>query len=256
MVAPANVDVAGMKVANVDRWGLLDQMFAALAEERGGWVVTANLDFLRRFVKDPASRELYNAGDIIIADGMPLVWAAQLQGTPLPERIPGSTLIWLLAERAAQENRSLYFLGGDPGTAAAAKLVLQERWPDLRVVGHSEPWVSSPPSEAELESIAQEIRDCRPDIILVGLGSPKQEYVIQALLHQFPKAWMMGVGISFSFVAGQERRAPVWLRRIGLEWFHRLLHDPKRLAKRYLVDDLPFAFELLLGALKRRFSKS
>ncbi|MBW2713801.1 MAG: WecB/TagA/CpsF family glycosyltransferase [Deltaproteobacteria bacterium] len=245
-----------MNVACVDRWELLDQMFSALSEERGGWVITANLDFLRRFVKDPESRELYNAGDIIVADGMPLVWAAKLQGTPLPERIPGSTLTWLLAERAAQENRSLYLLGGDPGAAAAARVVLEERWPGLRIAGHSAPWVSNPPSQEELQSIAQEIRDCSPDIILVGLGSPKQEYVIQALLQQFPKAWMMGVGISFSFVAGQERRAPIWVRRIGLEWFHRLLHDPRRLAKRYLVDDLPFAFELLLGALKHRFSKS
>jgi N-acetylglucosaminyldiphosphoundecaprenol N-acetyl-beta-D-mannosaminyltransferase len=162
----------------------------------------------------------------------------------------------LVAERAAREGRSIYLLGGAPGVAQAAEVKLCRSSPQLTVAGRSSPVVMMPPSADDLEQIRAELARCRPDIVLVALGSPKQEHVIRALRPDFPAAWMIGVGISLSFVAGRKRRAPRWMRRAGLEWLHRLAHEPRRLGRRYLLDDVPFAFELFARALWRRVSSS
>jgi N-acetylglucosaminyldiphosphoundecaprenol N-acetyl-beta-D-mannosaminyltransferase len=115
--------------------------------------------------------------------------------------------------------------------------------------------VSSPPTPAELAPIREELARLRPDILLVGLGSPKQESLIQALRPALPAAWMIGVGISFSFIAGDVRRAPSWMQKTGLEWVHRMAQEPRRLAHRYLVDDIPFAFSLFWHAFRRRVTR-
>lgn len=244
-----------MRLARVDRWQLLDHIFAELADGRGGWLITANLDFLLRHAREPQMRRLYGQADVRVADGMPLVWAAALQGDPLPERVPGSSLLELIAARAHAERRSLYLLGGADDAARRAADVLSTTYPGLRLAGHSSPWVSEPPTAAELESIVAEVERARPDLLLVGLGSPKQEHLIELLRPRFAAVWMVGVGISFSFVAGQVRRAPPWMRKLGIEWVHRMAQEPRRLAKRYLVHDLPFAFELFGRAALRRVGR-
>ncbi len=242
-------ELMGMSLAAIDRWQLVDVMFDAMRRGQGGWLVTANLDFLRRWVHDPAVRSLYGAADLRVADGMPLVWAASLLGTPLPERVPGSSIIYLLAGRAALEGRRIYLLGGDPGAAEGARTVLERHYPGLSVCGCACPWFSVPPTDEEIADAADDLARARPDLVLVGLGSPKQEYVIRALRGHLgdtlPATWWMGVGITFSFVAGIVRRAPPALRRAGLEWVHRLAQEPGRLGRRYLVEDLPFAIRLL-----------
>lgn len=245
----------GLRLARLDRWQLLDHMFSRLAAGRGGWLVTANLDFLRRYVLDAPSRALYDAADLRVADGMPLVWACKLQGTPLPGRVPGSSLVWLLVERAAREGRSVYLLGGTPEANAGAAKVLADKYPGLNLCGRSSPTLGSPPSRGELDSIAEELARCSPDLLLAALGSPKQEQVIEMLRSRLPSTWMVGVGISLSFVAGEIRRAPKWMRKIGLEWLHRLLQDPRRLARRYLLDDIPFALRLFRHAFSERLSR-
>jgi N-acetylglucosaminyldiphosphoundecaprenol N-acetyl-beta-D-mannosaminyltransferase len=252
MTEHGTVDLMGMSIDRMDRWQLLDHMFDALERREGGWVITANLDFLRRHAKDPHMRSLYDDADIRVADGMPLVWAARLQGDALPERVAGSSLVTILAERAAAEGRSIYLLGGDPGAAEGCRDELVRQFPKLNVCGLSNPWFSNPPTREELDATAAELDRCEPDIVLVGLGSPKQELVIQGLRDRFGGTWMIGVGLSFSFVAGLVRRAPPLLRRWGMEWIHRLAQEPRRLARRYLMEDLPFAVELFATTLVQR----
>jgi len=252
---PPTCELFGMTLARLGMQQTLDHMFAALASGRGGWLVTANLDFLRRHVKDPQARALYDRADVTVADGMPLVWAARLQGDLLPERVAGSSMVALVAERAAAEHRSIYLLGGAPGAAAKAAEILAGQFPGLRVCGTSSPMLSSPPTAAELDPIREELARLRPDILFVGLGSPKQENVIDALRATLPGSWMIGVGITFSFIAGDVRRAPRWMQKTGLEWVHRLAQEPKRLAHRYLIDDVPFAFSLFWHALRRRVAR-
>ena len=246
------VDLLGMQLAVVDEDGVLDHMFSELKQSRGGWLVTANLDFLRKHAKEPTLRDLYAKADLTVADGMPLVWASGLLGNPLPERVAGSALIYRFAERAAREQRSLYLLGGDPGAAEAAGRELCRRYPGLRIAGFSAPRFSATPTPEELQETISVLSEAKPDMLLVGLGSPKQERVIHALRPHFPATWMVGVGISFSFVAGQVTRAPAWMRKSGLEWVHRLTQEPRRLARRYLLEDLPFAAELFARVIWTR----
>lgn len=246
------LELLGMPLAHVDEDALLEHVFSALARGRGGFIVTANLDHLRRYTREPSLRELYARADVIVADGMPLVWASRLLGRRLPERVAGSSLIYRFADRAAREGRSLYLLGGEADAAQAAAGVLCERAPGLRIAGSSSPRVALHATAEELSLIRDELQRSVPDILLVGLGSPKQEWLIDRLRADFPGTWMIGVGISFSFVAGRVARAPAFLRQSGLEWAHRLLQEPRRLARRYLVDDLPFALSLFARTAVQR----
>jgi N-acetylglucosaminyldiphosphoundecaprenol N-acetyl-beta-D-mannosaminyltransferase len=247
------VDLLGMRLASCSEAQLLDTLFQGLARQRGGWLITANLDFLRRYYKEERMQSLYSEADLRVADGMPLIWAARLQGTPLPERIAGSSLIRPLARRAGVEGRRIYFLGGDSGTAQAAAEKLRLEFPGLQVAGWSSPWLPTEPDDAALEGTRQALTEARPDIVLVALGSPKQEWLISKLRRSLPAAWFIGVGMSFSFTTGQMARAPHWMQRSGLEWVHRLLSEPRRLGKRYLWHDAPFGIELMGRSLLARF---
>jgi N-acetylglucosaminyldiphosphoundecaprenol N-acetyl-beta-D-mannosaminyltransferase len=246
------VELLGMRLASCSEVELLDTLFGALAKQRGGWLITANLDFLRRYYKEPRMQALYAQADLRVADGMPLVWAAYLQGTPLPGRIAGASLLRPLAERAAREGRSIYFLGGNANTAEGAATKLRVEFPELRVAGASSPWLPAEPDDAAVEPTRQALTEARPDIVLVALGSPKQEWLISKLRRALPACWFIGVGMSFSFTTGDMPRAPSWMQRAGLEWIHRLLSEPRRLGKRYLWHDAPFGVELLGRSLLSR----
>ncbi|HEY6882378.1 MAG TPA: WecB/TagA/CpsF family glycosyltransferase [Polyangiales bacterium] len=252
----AMVELCGMPLASIDSQQLLDHVFESLARGQGGWLVTANLDFLRRHVKDPESRDIYADADLRVADGMPLVWASRLRGTPLPERVAGSSLVIPLCMRAAPLHKSVYLLGGDPKANEEAAEQLCREAPGLKIAGASSPWVSARPTQKELDEIAADLLATRPDIVLVAFGSPKQERVIHALRARLPDAWWIGVGISLSFIAGHVRRAPPLVQALGLEWAHRLVQEPKRLFRRYVIEDIPFAFELFGKAALERVMKT
>lgn len=221
-----------------------DRIVREAAAGRGGWVVTPNLDILRRATRDASFRALYDATTMRLADGMPLVWASRLQRTPLPQRAAGSDLIFRLAQTAAAGNVSVFLLGGNPGTAEKSVAALTRRFPALRIAGIECPAPGFEKDEAAYGSLVERVEEARPGIVLVALGCPKQEQVIQRLRPRMPETWFIGVGITFSFVAGEVPRAPVWMRRVGLEWFHRMMQEPGRLARRYLVDGIPFALWL------------
>jgi N-acetylglucosaminyldiphosphoundecaprenol N-acetyl-beta-D-mannosaminyltransferase len=242
------IELASLRVARMRPGEAVDHVFDSLASGRGGWLLTANLELTRQAAADPAVARLYASADLIVADGAPLVWAAWLQGTPLPDRVPGSDLVSTLAARAAREGRSLFLLGGEPGAAEGAARALTRTHPALRIAGLSSPRFSDPPTEAELEAGCASVVSAAPDLVFVALGSPKTEYVIQHLRSRMPRAWLAGVGISLSFLAGLRRRAPRWMQRSGTEWMHRLAQEPRRLGRRYLLLGVPFALRLLIGA--------
>lgn len=246
------VELCGMPLASLRSEQLITHIFEQLQLGVGGWLITANLDFLRRFVRDPASRSIYADADLRVADGMPLVWASHLQGTPLPERVAGSSLLVPICRAAARDGRSVYLLGGDPRAAPVAAERLIEQAPGLRIVGLSSPQISAEVSDTDLAEVRAMLHAARPAIVFVAFGSPKQERVIARLRAEFPATWWIGVGISFSFLAGQVQRAPLIVQRLGLEWMHRLVQEPERLFRRYIIEDLPFAFELFGRAALER----
>lgn len=241
----------GLVFTGLTRDRLLDHVFAALERGEGGVLLTANLDILRRSAMDMRARDVYAHASICIADGMPIVWASRIAGSPLPERIAGASLILPLAERAAREGRSLYLLGGEGADAEAATNVLTQAHSSLSILGTSSPRVSDPPTGSEVDAVLAQLAQ-EPDVVFVAMGSPKQEALAVALHERLPRTWFIGVGGSFAFLAGRIERAPTWAQELGLEWVHRLLTEPRRLGRRYLVDDLPFAAVLFAYAVRDR----
>jgi N-acetylglucosaminyldiphosphoundecaprenol N-acetyl-beta-D-mannosaminyltransferase len=279
---------------------------AALDDGAGGWILTPNVDILRRLRRDPTARAAVDDSSIVVADGMPVVWASRLAGTPLPQRVCGSDLIWSLSRGLAEDNRSVYILGGEPRPGigrsgmhrgpstrpsarhagdrrnAGPRHALTSRYPvnephawsgdlqangdgahraaarlkaacpGLRVAGATSPPYGFDRDPETLEAIRRDLVAARPDLVLVGVGFPRQEKLIADLRARLPHAWFLGCGMAIGFVAGQQRRAPVWMRRTGVEWVHRLAAEPRRLADRYLRQDLPFAVALLSGAALSR----
>jgi len=239
------IELNGVKLHAVTESQVINHILDALDEGQGGVVVTPNLDHLRRYCRDLSFGALIAEADLIVADGMPLVWASRLQGTPLPERVPGSNLISTLSAAAGNRKRSVFLLGGDAGTADLAAATLRQKYPNCIIAGTHFPPFGFQDNPKEMSAIIQKLSDSKPDIVYVALGSPKQEKLIARLRSILPKAWWVGVGNSFSFLAGRVKRAPVWMQRIGMEWVHRLCQEPKRLFKRYLVVGVPFATSLL-----------
>jgi N-acetylglucosaminyldiphosphoundecaprenol N-acetyl-beta-D-mannosaminyltransferase len=255
---PSRVTLRGVGFDRVREAEAVDHLLDALEAGRGGWVVTSNLDHLLRAGRDAEFRAMLDEADLVVADGAPLVWASRLQGTALPERVAGSSLVWTLSEAAAARGRSIFLLGGDPGAAEAARAVLEQRYPDLRIVGTHCPPRGFEHDADEMARIETQLRASQADLVYVALGSPKQEKLIRRLRTAdppvLPDAWWMGVGISLSFICGRVKRAPVWVQKCGLEWVHRLGQEPRRLARRYLVDGIPFAAILLSGASWNRLT--
>lgn len=249
------VDLQGIMFDAITESQTCSRIVNALNQQRGGYVVTANLDHLLRCKRFPRYKSLVKQADIIVADGMPLIWASLLQGNPLPERVAGSTLCLSLARSLAEHGKSLFLLGGNPGVARQAAQVLKNRFPDLRIAGTFFPEFGFEKDPVQIEAIRHHLQDSKPDMVYVSLGSPKQEELIDQLRTDFPHVWWMGVGISLSFIAGEVLRAPVWIQRLGLEWVHRLAQEPRRLAKRYLIDGVPFAIQLLISSALRRLSR-
>ena len=241
----APVQVLGVPLDALTIAQAADQIVRSARAGTGGWVVTPNLDILRRATKDAEFRRLYDATTLRLADGMPLVWASRLKRTPLPERAAGSDLIFALAARAASEGVSIFLLGGNPGAAEKTAIELSRRHPGIQIAGVECPPPGFDSNEQSVRALIERVSAANPGIVLVALGCPKQEKLIEAMRTHMPRAWFLGIGITFSFVAGEVRRAPMWMRRVGLEWSHRLLQEPRRLGKRYLVDGVPFALWLM-----------
>lgn len=247
------VDLGGVRIDVISERQVCEIITTRLRAGSGGCVVTVNLDHLRRCHLDPSYFELVAGADLVVADGMPLVWAARLQGTPLPERVAGSSLSISLAQSLAEHQMSLFLLGGNEGVAEAAGCELTDRFPGLTIAGTYCPPFGFERDPAEMSRITAQLRAAQPSVVYVALGSPKQERLIQQLQNELPDAWWLGIGISLSFITGDVSRAPMWAQRWGLEWAHRLIQEPTRLGRRYLIEGLPFAARLMTTSLSRRF---
>jgi N-acetylglucosaminyldiphosphoundecaprenol N-acetyl-beta-D-mannosaminyltransferase len=219
---------------------------------RGGVIVTPNIDICRQVRRVPTDLPLVENASLVVPDGMPLLWAAKVRGTPFPERVTGSSLIFTLTDVAATAGLSVYFLGGAPGVPEAAAANLATRYQGLKVAGTDSPVIGFDESPEGMRAVCLRVSDAGPDIVYVGLGFPRQERLIASLVSALPVAWFVGCGAAIPFAAGTVPRAPAWMQQAGLEWVHRLLLEPHRLFRRYLIDGLPFVAELLVTAVIHR----
>ena len=251
------VSIYGLLFDIIDEKGVVSRIIGDIKDERGGWIFTVNSDILRHLRANDTADLDWRSSDLVVADGMPIVWSSRLLAKPLPERVAGSSLVWSLSEAAAQCGASIFLLGGNPNVAQKAASVLQGVFPDLKIAGTYRPDYGYELNPASLASVVAAVVEANPAICFCGLGFPKQEILIAELRKHLPQTWFLGVGISLSVVAGEFRRAPDWIQRAGFEWLFRLVQDPTRLAKRYLVFDLPFVMRMLgSSAIERVRQKS
>jgi N-acetylglucosaminyldiphosphoundecaprenol N-acetyl-beta-D-mannosaminyltransferase len=206
---------------------------------QGGSVFTPNVDHVVKAESNQPFREAYQRVSLSLADGMPLVWTAPLLGCPLPGRVAGSDLLMPLLEMSARRRWRVYLLGGAPGVAEAVAKILTERM-GITVAGWDDRRIEADGSDPTGESVAL-ARAAKPDIIFVALGPPKQELWIDRYFEEIRPAVALGVGASLDFLAGKYKRAPAWMGRVGLEWLYRLVQEPRRLWRRYLVEGPRFA---------------
>jgi N-acetylglucosaminyldiphosphoundecaprenol N-acetyl-beta-D-mannosaminyltransferase len=237
--------LAGLSFHRLSEAQVVHHIVTASQVGQGGWVATPNIDICRQTQRDESLRRLVASASLIVPDGMPLIWAARLVGEPLPERVTGASLIFSLTQAAADRRRSIYLLGGAPGVPERAGEELRRRYPGLVVAGTDAPPMGFDADPQAVACVRDLIAAAAPDIVYVGLGFPKQERLIARLAPSFPGTWFVSCGAAISFAANALPRAPLWMQSAGLEWAFRLISEPRRLYRRYLLHDLPFAVKLL-----------
>jgi N-acetylglucosaminyldiphosphoundecaprenol N-acetyl-beta-D-mannosaminyltransferase len=213
-------------------------------------IVTVNLDFLSIAHYNDRFREVLNRSDLAVADGMPLVWASHLRGEPLPERVTGGSLVAECCRLAAASGEGVFLLGAGPGVASVAGATLAARFPGLRIVGAYSPPMG-PLSRRQNARILNMVRSARPGFLFVALGAPRQDLWIAEHMDYLGVPVAMGVGSVLDVIAGVVNRAPPWMQQVGLEWTYRLLHEPRRLWRRYLLNDTGMLGRLILDGLRR-----
>ena len=219
--------------------------------DRPRYVCTANLDHLALCEKDAEFREIYRRADLVLADGMPVVWLSQphVMGS-LHARVAGSDLFFELARASETTGLRLFFLGGSPGSADQAADAMRILYPQAIITGTYCPAFETFDTPEEQAKIAACIKEATPDVLLVGLGAPKQEKWIAKYKSTVGVPVSIGVGGSFEMAGGIIRRAPVWMQKSGLEWSYRLVQEPKRLWHRYMRRDMPYLLGLMPTAAK------
>jgi len=190
---------------------------------------------------DRKLREIVVSSDVISPDGQSIVWASRFLKKPLPERVTGIDLMQKLLVLASEKSYKVFLLGAKEEVICELKERLKRELPKLNLVGCRNGYFS----EAEEEGIVKEINKKKPDILFVGMSSPKKEYWMSKYQGALEVPFCMGVGGSFDVLVGKTKRAPGWMQRVGLEWFYRFLQEPTRMWKRYLVTNTLFIFYLL-----------
>lgn len=216
----------------------LDAIDSLIKEDNCSYVVTPNVDHIVQLEKDEELKRVYKNASLILTDGKPLIWISNWYKTPIKEKISGSDLFPRVCELAAKKGYTMYLLGAAEGVADKAAKNLMDKYKGLNIVGTYSPPFGFEKDKVELKKIERQIQEVHPDILIVGLGCPKQEKYMYHHCKELDVPISFGLGASIDFEAGNIKRAPRWMSEHGLEWLYRITQDPKRLAKRYLVDDM------------------
>lgn len=203
-----------------------------------GQIITPNVDQIVRMEWDDYFKKICDNCELLLVDGHPLIWIARLYKRPFKQKICGSDLVPTLCERAAEKGYSVFFLGAAPGVAQKAAEEMQKKYIGLKVAGTYSPPLDFEKDEKEIERINKMLLDSKADMLFVGMGVPKQDKFIYENMHKYQIPMSFSIGGTIDFIAGVQKRAPKWIRKIGFEWLYRLITNPKKMFKRYIVDDL------------------
>jgi N-acetylglucosaminyldiphosphoundecaprenol N-acetyl-beta-D-mannosaminyltransferase len=211
--------------------------------------VVVNVDKLVKASRDPQLRQIINDCALVNVDGMPVVWASRLLGKPLKERVAGVDLFEALMRRAGDKGWRVFLLGAKEEVVSKVAATYQHKYPRLVLAGYRNGYWKG---EAEEAQVVQQIRDARPDLLFVAISSPKKEQFLGRYQAEMKIPFAMGVGGTFDVAIGHVKRAPVWMQKSGLEWFYRFLQEPRRMFRRYFVEDMAFVWLFIKEAASGR----
>jgi N-acetylglucosaminyldiphosphoundecaprenol N-acetyl-beta-D-mannosaminyltransferase len=246
----ANVLGVGVSAINISI--AVDTLAQWIAERNQNYVCVTGVHGVMESYRDPELRDIHNRAGLVTPDGMPLVWISRLMGFSGVERVYGPDLMLAVCERSIGSGWRHFFYGGADGVPEVLVRRLSERFPRLVIVGtYSPPFRSL--TEKENDAIVERINAANPDIVWVGISTPKQERWMAAQVGRIAAPVMVGCGAAFDFHAGVKRQAPRWMMRAGLEWVFRMATEPRRLGPRYLVNN-PMFVGLMLRQMLRRLA--
>ena len=235
------IEILGIPFARLDAAAALDEVERLYERDEPAMVAHANVHTVNLASEDRGYRDILRTADIVLNDGKGVMLAARLLGKRFPDDLNGNFFSPLVLQRAATRGWKVYFLGAQPGVADQAATVLREKIPGLEIVGVRDGHFSV----EEEEAIVADIRTSGAGVVMVGMGNPLQERWLHRRLRDTGAPLGVGVGAFFDFQTGHIRRAPMWMQRLGIEWVHRLVKEPRRMWKRYLVGNPRFIFRVL-----------
>ena len=266
------IAILGIPLDNLTMEETIESIFSMIEEyftdKRPRQICTVNTDFVANTLpwnlsktRHPELLDILRKADLVTADGMPLVWISRFIGVPLKNRVTGADLVPELAREASLRHKSIYFLGGKGNVAIQAAQALKKLYPDLIIAGCDSPFVhiEGEPFLDALESdfpIVERINASGADILLIAFGNPKQELWFERNRHRLKVPVSIGIGGTFEFIAGKVARAPIWMQRNGMEWIFRLIQDPRRLWKRYLIDLIEIGLLIWPGIIYYQYKKA
>lgn len=227
-----------IEIDNLSMEESVEHIDKLIQRKKNSYVVTPNVDHIVKLENDTKFSEVYSNADLILADGMPLIWISKLLKTPIKEKVSGSDLFPKVCELACKKDYSVFLLGAAEGVALKAAENLKNKYKNLEVVGTISPSYGFEKNKDEIEKIIKAVNKAKPDILAVGLGAPKQEKFIYKYKDKLNVPVSLAIGASIDFEAGNIKRAPLWMQKCGLEWFYRFIKEPKRMFRRYFIDDL------------------
>jgi len=238
-------NVLGVGVHAIDLPRAVEVIESAVVERQRGYVCVTGVHGVMEAQRDPEFREIMDRALLVVPDGMPTVWVGRAQGLDQIRRVFGPDLMSELCRRSAQKNITHFLYGGKVGVAEELRGNLERRYPDIQIVGTFTPPFRSllPNEQADLDDLLARLK---PDIIWVGLSTPKQERFMSEFVSRLSRGVMIGVGAAFDIHTGRLKDAPDWVKKAGLQWLHRLLQEPSRLWKRYLVNNSCFLWRIFL----------
>ncbi|WP_242850132.1 WecB/TagA/CpsF family glycosyltransferase [Clostridium polynesiense] len=230
-----------IEIDNLSWEELINTVDQALCDKsKSKYMLTVNVDHIVKMQEDKEFFNIYKEADYITADGVPIIWASKVIKKPIKEKLSGSDIIPVILPMIEEKQYKMFFLGAAEGIAQQAADTIKSQYKNIQIVGTYSPSYGFEKNIEENARIINMIKKAQPDLLLVGVGAPKQEKWIYKYKNDYNVPLSIGIGATFDFIAGNIKRAPKWMQRSGLEWFWRFMQEPKRLFRRYFIEDTQF----------------
>ncbi|RMF95097.1 MAG: glycosyltransferase [Candidatus Schekmanbacteria bacterium] len=243
-------EICGLRFSNAGIERMLDETVKLFFDDRKHMIFPANVESIMLAEKDPFLKEIYNKSTLLLADGMPIIWASKILKRPIVEKISGPDFLPMMLRKFSPLNKSVFFLGGEKGVAERACQNLCKKIKNLKIAGTMHGFFRK--EGVENETVVKRINSTGASLLVVAFGTPLQEKWIFNNIEKLDIKVAIGVGAAIDFISGEKKRAPRWMSNSGLEWFHRLINEPSRLWRRYLLRDSLFPLLLIRNKLKNK----